>query len=188
MGVDIYANRGIVVPESEMLGLITEENVPRVRSAIIGCVESLCETLTDLRKRADLEEWELDSRRTQALFFAERLSQLDDNSDAEQVREMLESLTAAVEDGFNSHVENGEHSVVLWTAILDTVFPALPHPESTVLIDSPRYQGHDLPVGEILYVFPENDCVAYAKTKKGAALDAAMGRSLPVSTWTIYSV
>ena len=188
MGVDIYANRGIVVSESELLDLITEETLPRVRQAIMGCVESLCETITAPHQSAELQEWELDARRTQALFFAERLSELDDNSDADQVKEMLESLTSGVEDGFDSYVENGEHAVVLWTAILGSAFPALPHPESTLMIGSPRYQGQDLPVGEILYVFPESECVNYAKTRKGAALDAALGRPVPVLTWTIHSV
>jgi len=97
-------------------------------------------------------------------------------------------MTEGVADGYNSYVQRSDEALAVWSSLFEGLHPDLPAPEGTQFIDAPRYQGWNLPLGEVLFVFAEGDCFERVKTAKGKALDRMLGTETNLSTWTSYSV
>lgn len=171
MGVDILSDSGVVVSVDELSTIVTDDNK-----------ELACRTLL----RYTLKLFRQGKHSLYDLMVSKFAGLGIDSSHAE-IRKMLISLSPGIEDGLDSHIENGDEALEVWRELISVLFPDAPLPKSTEFGWSSRYQGDDLPSG-VLFVFSERDCFTRDKTPVGKALDTMLQRKTSVTTWTTYSV
>ncbi|MFN9433317.1 MAG: hypothetical protein ACK6DC_00065 [Planctomycetota bacterium] len=135
-----------------------------------------------------LDDWDRQSKKAKAKLMISCFEALTTDSSVEDVREMLVKMAPGVKDEFGSHVANSEEAVEIWGELIRVLHPLAPKPWDTLFIGSPRYQGGwDLPQNEVLFVFSEDDCFERIKTSAGKQLDAMLGETTTLASWTSYS-
>jgi len=185
MGVDISSESGVVVTVDRLVEIVRESNRERACRALLRCTAITLQTL-----KVDYSNEELDRNDPlfkKAALLAQVFGELSVDSDVESIRTMLKNLARGVDAGFDSYVENSDEAIAIWSELINDLYPDAPKPVSTAFIDSPRYQGWDVPQGEVLFVFTEDECFERVKTEAGKELDAMIGESTELSTWTDYS-
>lgn len=187
MGTDVYAYRGVVVKESQMAEIVNSQNCAQACRILLRHLAATLLTIKQHNEEQDLEEHERKELKQNASLLFRTFDQLSVSSAVGEVRKMLLSLTEGVADGASSHVENSELAIDIWSKLIEGLYPGTPLPQATEFIDAPRYQGWDLPKGEVLYVFPEDECFELVKTVGGKALDTMIGETTELSTWTTFS-
>ena len=176
MGVDIYSRSGIVLTSEQLAQIINDGNRELACRTVIRFTANLLQSgITE------------DDERAMIKFLVARFRSLRTTTSLEALQQMLQEMAHKIPDGFDSGVINSEESVAVWGELIGQLYPNAPKPEGTVFIHSPRYQGQDLPEGEVLFVFSEDDCFERVKTASGEALDSMLGDETKLSTWTIYS-
>lgn len=188
MGVDIDSHGGVVVTDSQMAMIIHEDNREQACRAILRHVARLLQTLKKDSETEELDEWDRQSLQNQSALLTQAFKSLTINSTVGDLRSMLTSMASGVDDGLDSYVKNSDEAIEVWSMLISELYPEAPTPGSTVFIHSPRYQGWDLPVGEVLYAFSEDECFEHAKTEVGAKLDEMLGETTTLLRWTSYSV
>ena len=188
MGVDISSSSGVPVTAKKLANIVTEDNKELACRMLLRYTARLLQTLKDNMNDEELDEWDQRSKQTMAKLMLSRFESLNIDSTVDDVREMLVKMARGVEDGFDSHVSNSEEAVEIWGELIRVLFPEAPQPEGTLFIGSPRYQdGWDLPQGEALFVFSEDECFERVKTQAGKELDSMLGETTELSGWTVYS-
>jgi hypothetical protein len=190
MGVDINSHTGVVVRATDLVAaVVTPDNRKQAAQLLLQLTARTLAELNEVfeRKLQDDRQHNYAYQQNQnlAAMLVEVFDQLSVDSTVEDIRVMLGSMTKAVEDGFNSGDDPSE-AVSVWKYLFEGLFPEAPSPKSTEFIRAPRYQGWDLPQGEVLFVFPEEECFKRIKTEKGDALDQILGIETHLSTWTSY--
>lgn len=188
MGVDILAHTGVVVTAKSLARVIKEGNRELACRTILRYTAT---QLQDLKSDVDynfLEDFERRDRQDSVAMLTDVFRSLSIDTPLEVFYAMLESMATAVVDGGSTLVKREHEAIRLWSVLLSTLFPGTPEPEGTEFIDSPRYQGWELPQGEVLYVFSEEACFQRVKTEAGRLLDRMLGEKTELVTWTSYSV
>lgn len=188
MGVDISAHTGVVVTAKALAGVIKEEHREQACRTILRYTAT---QLQDLKSDADstfLEEFERRDRQDSVAMLTDAFGSLSAHTPLETLHAMLESMATPVTDGGSTWIKREREAIRLWSVLLSALYPGSPEPESAEFIDSPRYQGWELPQGEILYVFSEEACFQRVKTEAGRLLDRMLGEKTDLVTWTSYSV
>lgn len=187
MGVDISSSSGVAVAATTLANIVTEENKELACRTLIRYATTMLHTLKEDMSDGALDEWDRRSKQSMARFLLSAFKSLSFESTVEDVQQMLVKMAPGREDGFDSHAENSEEALEVWGELIGGLFPEAPKPESTLFIGSPRYQGWDLPQGEALFVFEENECFERVKTEAGKELDSMLGETTELNSWTNYS-
>ena len=190
MGVDIYAESGVVVTAKQLSAIIIEENRERAARLLLRHTALLLQALKNHKIHGtsgdqDLAEHLRKTRQRAVRMLTFVFQSLEITSSVEALRSMLQSMTQ-VEDNSSTCPEFA-YVLDVWALLLRELHPEAPVPRATVFIDSPRHQGCDLPQGEVLFVFEESDCFETVKSKAGIALDKVLGDKTRVATWARYS-
>jgi len=188
MGVDISACSGVVVTVDQMTAIVREDNREQTCRALLRHTATLLKSLKDEIETEEYDEWDHRSKQQQAALLTTVCRDLSIEFSVDDIRLMLKNLTTAEVDGYSSYVRNSEEAIEIWGMLINELHPNAPVPESTEYINSPRYQGWDLPQGEVLFVFSEDECFERVKTQAGAVLDEMLEETTELSRWTDYSI
>lgn len=188
MGVDIYARSGVVATLDQMTAIISEDNREQACRALLRRTSLLLKSLRDDLEAEELDEYDRELIQREAGLLTTVCKSLNVDSSVDEIRAMLKNLNSVHEDGAYSYVRNSDEAINIWGTLIKELYPDAPVPESTVYITSPRYQGWDLPLEEILFVFSEDECFERTKTQTGLALDQMLEETTDLSKWTVYSV
>ena len=188
MGVDISACSGVAVAATTLANIVTEENKELACRTLIRYATTMLHTLKDDMSDGELDEWDRRSKQSMARFLLSAFESLSIESSVEDVQQTLVKMAPGREDGFHSHVENSEEALEVWGELIGSLFPEAPKPDGTLCIGSARYQGNwDLPQGEAMFVFSEDECFERVKTEAGKRLDSMLGKTTELAEWTNYS-
>ena len=174
MGMDIWAESGIIASPSDMIGLLRKKDVKQVRQVIQSFL-----------KDKEHKDWKKGQ---------ETLGHVDDKTPLENICDALDSLvvTHGEPTKYGSdecYVEDSYEIGELWCSILSETRPELPGLRELTIFDSGRLNGGDVPLGEPCFIFEDSGCFTQQITDEGRALKKALGhRSLEKSEWTIMSV
>jgi len=183
MGVDIYSNSGVVVTAEQLTAIVCEENREHICRLLLRHTATLLKSLKSNSEFAQLNESNRQSQQRQASLLTQAFQSLNIASSVEEIRAMLKGMTQSevVKECKAKQLE----ALGIWSLLINELHPNAPSPEDTVFIGSPRYQGWDLPRGEVLFVF--RYCFEQVKTQDGRALDEMLGEKTSLATWTTYS-
>ena len=76
----------------------------------------------------------------------------------------------------------------VWPAFFREAYPELPNFSEVTAFGSSRISGGDVPTGEVLCIFNDEDCYERVPTEAGKKLFEMVGGEIIPSTWTIYSI
>ena len=164
MGMDIYAESGVIATISDMVRIIRKKDLRKV----INAIEDL----------------------TQDENFDTEVS-VSKNSTLEEVREALidcENIKGEPSKyGGDCHIENGYELLELWNRIIEVARPELPSLMDVRIFDSGRVNGWDVPHGESCYIFDQDECFETKLSDTGKSLKRAIGHCVQTE-WTVMSV
>ena len=188
MGVDINSYSGVVVKATDLVAtVVTPDNR---KQAVQLLLQLTARTLAELNQvfEAELQDdnqhqYAYQENQNLAAMLVEVFDQLSVDSTVEDIRVMLASMTKGVEDGVDSYVDRSDEAISVWECLFQCLFPEAPSPERIKFIGAGSVGGWQLPQGEVLFVFPENECFERIKTEKGKALDHILGVETGVTTW-----
>ena len=188
MGVDIYSHSGVAVTATAFANILTKDNKELACRTLLRYTARLLQMLKDYMGDEELDEWERRRKQAIAKLMLSCFESLSIESTVDDVRKMLVDMAPGVKDGSDSYVPNSEEAVEIWGELIRVLFPGAPHPEETLCIGSPRHQGNwDLPLGEAIFVFSEDECFERVKTEAGKELDSMLGETTELNSWTNYS-
>jgi hypothetical protein len=188
MGVDISSHSGVVLTAEQLARIVNEGNRELACRTLIRFAATLLRSITKEDDETESDDHETKQKRTMINFLVARFRSLSTTTSLEALQQMLQEMAQGVADGFDSYVTNSDEAMVVWGELISVLHPNAPKPGDTEYIDSPRYQGWDLPQGKVLFVFSEDDCFERVKTGAGRALDEMIGETTELSWWTTYSV
>lgn len=188
MGVDISSHSGVVLTAKQLAQIVNDGNRELACRTVIRFTATLMQSVSTEDDKTESDNDETIWKRAMIKFLVARFRSLSSTTSLEALQQMLQEMAQGIANGFDSYVRNSEESMKVWGELIGQLYPNAPKPEGTAFIDSPRYQGWDLPQGEVLFVFSEDDCFERVKTASGKALDSMLGKETELSTWTSYSV
>jgi hypothetical protein len=188
MGIDIFSNTGVLVTVEQLSRIVHEGNRSVVCRFLLNRTAELLKDIRINKKYSRHASWELEGFRSQAAVLVRAFEHLSINSDLESVRTMLRDMSQATESSDGDYfVREDEIVVAIWAMIIEELYPDVPRPTRLVVVSSPRSQDLDLPRGQVLLVFSEEECYERVKTEAGERLDAMLGEETELTSWTIYS-
>lgn len=184
MGMSVLVHRGIAVPDHRLAECINHSNRGAACAVLLRCISAVCEYLRLHRSAAaDCSQLVLASLLRGGGRLTHVFADLSVETSVENLRRMLLSIPLEVDDADVSSVVFDDLALDIWRAILRELHPSAPLPMSTVIVRSPRLEGHELEPNVLHFIFSEQHCVSVSKTAEGQALDAAIRQQTKVSTW-----
>lgn len=187
MGIAVDVLSGVVVTARQMEAIVRDDNCSEACRLLLLHIATVFRSLLRAAESESHGQVDVAHLTNEAQVLATCFEQLNRHSSVEEVRSMLTSVAGVIEDGHDSEVTNYEIAIELWGLLIERLFPKSPKPGDAIVIGSPEYEGYELPIGKVLYVFDEDECFERVKTQAGIALDKMIGDSTTLSTWTSFS-
>lgn len=176
MGIDVWAESGIVVDLDCALFFVTKKNLKTV-------IQIAQEFFGEIKKASD-ENPDSEWRKQKAVFF-QPLQQLE-GKNLEEVQEVLRGLFTIEGEEYDAYLLYQEDLLELWEKIVDSFGPGLPSLLNIIYYSRYKVFG-DMPAEEVCFVFDKKPCLDIKLTEAGRKLKKIVGHCQP-SEWAVYSV
>lgn len=172
MGMDIWAETGIIASPDDMTGMLRKKDVKAVR-----------EVIQSFLKDKENKDWKKGHA---------TLGHVNDKTSLEDICKSLDDLVVAHGEptkygSDECYVEDSYEIGELWCKIINETRPELPELRELTMFDSCRLNGGDVPLGEPCFIFEAGGCFTEQITDEGKALKKALGHC-EKNEWTIMSV
>ena len=104
----------------------------------------------------------------------------------DEVKKAFTECVVVEDVGGEYEVAGQETLIEFWNEILSTRRPDLPTLNEIRAFSKSRLEGYDVPTGEACFIFGSYECFEKTLTKKGKALEEAIGHC-DESEWTVVS-
>ena len=170
MGMDIYADSGVIASLGDVIGMIRKKDLKGVKQAIYNTLDSH-------------KDWKKGK---------EVLKPIEHKTSFDDVISALAKLGGVHGEpskygNDDCYVEDSYEVTALWNEIIEQTRPVLPELKVITVFDSGRVNGWDVPLGEVCFIFDASECFEEKMTSQGTQLRKAIGHCTKTE-WTEMSV
>ena len=179
MGTDIWAGKGIIADESEVVGFINGKNK---KTVIKTCQDFYNELLDQYKESPD--EW-----RKQLVDDFDGINNISTKATIAEIRKALQSIVKVegeVSKYGDCYVEHSEYLMDLFNKLFEACDLDIPYLENVVAFGSARYNGWDVPLGVACFVFSSDQCFVRTLSEEGKNLKKMIGHCQETE-WTDIS-
>jgi len=179
MGTDIWAGKGIIADESEVVGFINGKNK---KTVIKTCQDFYNELLDQYKESPD--EW-----RKQLVDDFDGINNISTKATIAEIRRALQSVVKVegeVSKYGDCYVEHSEYLMDLFNKLFEACDLDIPYLENVVAFGSARYNGWDVPLGVACFVFSSDQCFVRTLSEEGKNLKKMIGHCQETE-WTDIS-
>ena len=182
MSFEFFSYSGVVVTATELATIVTKDNKELACRTLLRYTTTLLRTLKKDMLGGHLGKRDRIHEQLTAKLLLASFKTLSDRSTIEDIRQILVKMASGSVDGYDHYDE--EEALAVWGELIGSLFPEAPKPDR--IIDSGwEFQGNwDLPRGEDMFVFSEDECFECVKTEAGKQLDSMLGKTTELATWT----
>jgi hypothetical protein len=179
MGTDIWAGKGIIADESEVVRFINGKN----KKLVIKTCQEFYDELRDQYIESP-DEW-----RKQLVEDFDGINNISTKATIAEIRRALQSIIKVegeVSKYGDCYVEHSEYLIDLFNKLFAVCDLDIPYLEDVVAFGSARYNGWDVPLGVACFVFSSDQCFVRTLSEEGKNLKKMIGHC-EESEWTDIS-